>query len=119
MKRLVSIASIAHIVFLSQFSDACAAGPYDGEWTGSATATSDGRCKPANVTLTVLGRIVTGQSKFERDSANIYGTVREDGTFGATIGFRPLAGKFIQDEFEGTFKSDGCAWKMLLRRKNR
>ncbi len=28
----------------------------------------------------------------------------EDGTFGATIGFQHLTGKFIEDEFEGTFK---------------
>jgi hypothetical protein len=71
------------MLFLSQFSDACAAGPYDGEWTGSATAT-DGRCKPAIVTLTVLGRAVTGQARFVSDTPNINGTVREDGTFGAT-----------------------------------
>ena len=90
MKLVFSIAAIAHLLFVSQFSDAYAADPYDGEWTGSAKGTSDGRCKPADVTLTVHGKVVTGQAKFEADIANIYGTVREDGTFGATIGFRPL-----------------------------
>ena len=50
---------------------AYAAGPYDGEWTGSAKGTGDGRCKPADVTLTVLGKVVTGRAKFEADTANI------------------------------------------------
>jgi hypothetical protein len=92
-----------------------AAGPYDGEWTGSATATS-GRCKPAIVTLTVLGTVVTGQARLEADAPNINGTVREDGTIGATIGWQPLTGKFIDDGLEGTFKSSDCVWKMLLKR---
>jgi hypothetical protein len=92
-----------------------AAGPYDGEWTGSATATS-GRCKPAIVTLTVLGTVVTGQARLEADAPNINGTVREDGAIGATIGWQPLIGKFIDDGLEGTFKSSDCVWKMLLKR---
>jgi len=100
MKLAFSIAATAHLLFVSQFSDAYTADPYDGEWTGSAKGTSDGHCKPADVTLTVHGKVVTGQAKFETDGANIYGTVREDGTFGATIGFRPLEGKFVHDEGE-------------------
>ena len=116
MKLAFSIAATAHLLFVSQFSDAYTADPYDGEWTGSAKGTSDRRCKPADVTLTVHGKVVTGQAKFETDIANIYGTVREDGTFGATIGFRPLAGKFTQDEAEGSFSNAGCAWNILLKR---
>jgi hypothetical protein len=115
MKRLLYTASVAHFLFLWQSSDAYAAGPYDGDWTGSATSIG-GRCKPAIATLTVLGR-VAGQARFEIDAPNINGTVREDGTFGATIGFQPLIGKFIQDQVEGTFSSAGCAWKILLNRK--
>jgi hypothetical protein len=115
MKLLLSIASVAYLLFLLQFHDACAAGPYDGEWTGSATAT-DRRCKPAIVTLTVLGTVVTGQAKWEIDAPSINGTVREDGTIGATIGWQPLIGKFIDDGLEGTFKSGDCVWKMLLKR---
>jgi hypothetical protein len=49
--------------------------------------------------------------------ANIGGTVREDGSFGATIGFRPLTGNFAGDMFEGTFDIFGCAWKMILNMK--
>jgi hypothetical protein len=48
MKRLLHIASVAYLLFSSQFHDGCAAGPYDGECTGSATAT-EGRCRPAIV----------------------------------------------------------------------
>ena len=113
MKHLISIAFV--YLFLSGFHDACAAGPYDGEWTGSATAT-DRRCKPGIVTLTVLGTVVTGQAKMDADAQNINGTVREDGTIGATIGWQPLIGKFVEDGLEGSFKSGDCAWKMLLKR---
>jgi hypothetical protein len=114
MKRLL-VTPIAHMLLLAQFGDACAAGPFDGEWIGSATSTV-GRCKPVTVTLTVQGRDVTGQARFELDAPNINGTVREDGTFGATIGWQPLTGKFTEDGLEGTFKSGDCIWKMLLKR---
>ena len=115
MKRLLIVAAGAHMLFLSQLGDGYAAGPYDGVWTGSATSTGRG-CRPAIVTLTVEGKVVTGQARFERDAPNINGTVREDGSFGATIGFQPLTGKFTQDELEGNFKNSECVWKMLLRR---
>jgi hypothetical protein len=114
MKRVL-VASIAHMLLLAQCGDACAAGLFDGEWIGSATSTI-GRCKPANVTLTVQGRDVTGQARFEVDAPKINGTVWEDGTFGATIGWQPLTGKFSPDGFEGTFKNRDCVWKMLLQR---
>src|ERR1700730_17645133 len=109
MTRLLIVASIAHTLLLSQLRDAGAVDLYDGEWTGSATSPSGRRCRPASVTLTVQGDVVTGQAKFEVDVANIHGTVREDGTFGATIGFQPLAGEFIQDQFKGAFKNGECA----------
>ena len=116
MKRLLVVASIAHMLLLSQSRDTCAAGLHDGEWTGSATSSTSGRCRPANVTLTVQGKDVTGQAKFDVDTANISGTVREDGTFGATIGFQPLTGQFVQDQFKGTFKNGDCVWSLLLKR---
>jgi hypothetical protein len=117
MKRLFYIAPVVHLLFSWQFSIAYAAGPYDGEWIGSATPTDGARrCKQGSVTLTVEGKVVIGQARFERDAPGIHGTVLEDGMFGATIGFQPLTGKFTRDEFEGGFKSSDCAWKMLLKR---
>jgi hypothetical protein len=116
MKRLLFVASVTVWTSSLQIGDAFGAGPHDGEWHGAATATS-GQCKPALVTLTVAGKIVTGQAKFERDVANISGTVLEDGSFGATIGFRHLTGNFAGNMFEGTFDSFGCAWKMILNVK--
>ena len=116
---IVALAGMAALWLLGAHARqpvAYAAGPYDGEWTGSAKGTSGGRCKPADVALTVLGKVVTGQAKFETDTANIYGTVREDGTLAATIGFQPLAGKFAQDEVDGSFSNAGCKWEMLLKR---
>jgi len=109
------IASLAHIFLPMGVGVACAAGPFDGTWTGSATP-SAGRCKPAIVTLTVEGATVTGQARFDTEAPNINGTVRDDGVFGATLGWRPLAGKFTEDGFEGTFESAGCVWQMLLKR---
>jgi hypothetical protein len=115
MERLF-VAPIADMLLLSQFGDAWATGAFDGEWNGSATSTA-GRCKPAIVTLTVHGRDGIGRARFDTDAPNINGTVREDGTFGATIGWQPLTGNFINDSFEGTFKRGNCVWKLLLKRK--
>ncbi|HKA71514.1 MAG TPA: hypothetical protein VKE26_06890, partial [Xanthobacteraceae bacterium] len=101
--RLLLVAAIAGALFLAHFGQAEATGPYDGEWSGSATAIRDGRCKAANVTLTIRNNEAAGQAKFEVDSRSIFGTVRPDGTLGATIGFQYLTGKFTGDSFEGTF----------------
>ena len=116
MKRLFHIASVACWLVVPPPGDARAAGPYDGEWIGSATSTGR-RCQPATVTLTVQDKVATGQAKFQTDAPSINGTVLDDGTLGATIGFQHLTGKFTHDEFEGTFKSSDCIWKMLLKRK--
>ena len=109
------VATAAFLLLLSQFNNAHAAGPYDGEWTGTATSTG-ARCKQAAVKFTIKGRDVSGQARVERDAPNINGTVDKDGTFGGTIGFQPIRGQFMRDEFEGTFKSFDCEWKALLRR---
>jgi hypothetical protein len=117
MKRVL-VASVVPMLLLAQFADGFAAGvssPFDGNWTGSATSTVE-QCKSAKVTVIVEGTFVTGQAQFANDAPNINGTVREDGTFGATIGWQPLTRKFSADGFEGMFKIDDCEWKMLLQR---
>lgn len=114
MRKRLYVASVVHLVFLSQFGDAYAAGAYDGEWNGSATVTTGG-CKPASVALTVDGQVVIGQASFDQ-ALSIHGTISEDGAFGATIGFQHLTGKFIRDMFEGTFNGFNCAWKIVLKR---
>jgi hypothetical protein len=108
-------ATAAFLLLLPQFNKADAAGPYDGEWTGTATSTGE-RCKQAIVKLTVEGQVVLGEATFERDAPKINGTVDEHGAVGATIGFQPLRGQFAVDKFEGTFRSFDCEWKALLRR---
>jgi hypothetical protein len=117
MKGLFHIAISAGLLLSAQAEHGRAGGPYDGEWTGAATSTG-GRCKPATVTLSIEGKAVLGQARFEVDTPHINGTVLADGTVGATIGFQPLTGKFTRDEFEGTFKSFDCVWSMLLKRRN-
>jgi hypothetical protein len=117
MKRLLHVASIVPLLLLSQPGDAFAdnSGPYDGEWAGFAISTGR-QCKQALVTLNVQGTVVVGQAKFEVEAPNIHGTVWQDGTFGATIGFQHLTGKFVEDKFSGTFKNANCVWKLLLTR---
>jgi len=110
-----TVATAAFLLLLSQGNNADAAGPYDGEWAGTATSIGE-RCNPAVIRLTIEGRVVLGQAKFERDAPNINGTVDENGTFGGTLGFQPIRGQFMRDQFEGTFKSFDCEWKALLRR---
>jgi hypothetical protein len=109
------VATAAFLLLLPQFNKADAAGPYDGEWTGTATSAGE-RCKRAVVKLTIEGQIVLGQATFERDAPKINGTVDEHGAVGATIGFQPLRGQFTGDQFEATFRSFDCEWKALLRR---
>jgi hypothetical protein len=45
IKRVLLVASIANMLFSSNIGNVYAAGPYDGEWNGSATAVKNGRCK--------------------------------------------------------------------------
>jgi hypothetical protein len=116
MKHGPYAAAAILLLFLLQFGETSATEQNDGEWSGSATS-ADWRCKPASLTLTVQGKIAAGQAKFQVETANIHGTVSQDGTLGATIGFRHLTGQFIQDEFGGTFKGPDCSWKVLLKRK--
>ena len=114
IERLLVVAAVCALL-LSQFNSAHAGGPYDGEWAGTATP-NRGRCRPANVTLTVAGKVVTGEIRLDRET-DIRGTVWEDGSFGATIGFNQLTGQFSRDSFEGAFETPECTWKMLLKRK--
>jgi hypothetical protein len=116
LRRLLLVASIASVLCSSNIGHAYAAGPYGGEWNGYARVVKNGRCRPANVTLTVLGNQAVGQAKFGLAVQNIAGTVLPDGTFGGTIGFLHLTGKFMEDKFEGTFQSVDCAWIVNLRR---
>jgi hypothetical protein len=107
--------AVAFLLLLLQFDNANAAGPYDGEWKGTATSIG-GRCKRASVDLTVQGHVVLGQAKFDVDASNINGTVNESGAVGATVGFQSLRGQFGTDEFQGTFKILDCQWEAILRR---
>jgi hypothetical protein len=114
MKRL----AVVLMLLFAQFSEGFAvggAGPFDGQWTGSATST-DERCKSAKVTVTVKGTTVIGHAEFANDASSIMGSVRGDGTFGATIGRQRVTGRFTANGFEGTFKNGDCEWKMHLQR---
>ena len=113
MERRLAAAATC-VLLLSQVS--FAAGPFDGQWNGTATP-NRGRCKVANVTVTVAGKVVSGEMRLEGGTSEIRGTVWEDGSFGATIGFHHLTGQFRRDAFEGEFDTPDCKWKMQLRRR--
>jgi hypothetical protein len=115
MNNRFIIATVALLLLLPWFDNANAAGPYEGEWKGTATPVG-GRCKRAAVDFTVKDKIVLGQAKFDGDASNINGTVNESGVIGATIGFQLLRGQFKSDEFQGTFKNLDCQWEAVLRR---
>jgi hypothetical protein len=109
------VATVAFLLLLPEFNNVDAAGPYDGDWTGTATSISE-RCKRAVVKFTVEGRNVSGRARFERGAPKINGTVGADGSVVATVGFLPLWGQFTGDGFEGTLKSFDCEWKAILKR---
>ncbi len=115
MNGLLIVLTAVFLLLLLQFNKVGAAGPYDGEWTGTATSVGE-RCQRAVVKFTVKNRDVSGQARFERDTSKINGTVAADGAAGATVGFQPLWGRFTEEEFEGTFTNFGCEWKAVLKR---
>jgi hypothetical protein len=118
MKRVL-VASVASMALLMQFGVAYAvgiSGPFDGQWTGTAKSAVS-QCQSANVTVAIEGTIVIGKAQFANDAPNfINGTVRGDGSFGATIGWQPLVGKFSTNGFEGTFRNGDCEWTVHLQR---
>jgi len=113
MKRALLVVCL----FVSQLGNGDATDSYDGEWSGSAVATNAGRCKPISVTLTVHGKEMIGKATSNLDVQDIIGTVAEDGSVSATVGFKHLTGKFIDDRFTGSFEGLDCAWNMNLRRR--
>jgi hypothetical protein len=118
LQMSVIVASFSSMLLLAQFGEGFVAGnsgPFDGQWTGSAKSAA-AECKSAKVRVTVEGTIVFGQAQFANEAPNIIsGTVRGDGSFGATIGWQPLVGKFSSDSFEGTFKNGDCEWAIHLQ----
>jgi hypothetical protein len=111
------VAAAAFLLFPLSLACAGSTGPYDGEWKGTATSSGHG-CKrtSAVVSITVEGRIVTGQARFDGDASNINGAVTENGAVGATIGFQFLKGQFTGEEFGGTFTFSDCQWEAVLKR---
>ena len=105
---------------------AFAAGPYDGQWQGSAGRgfyTDERVCYAAEVRLTVAaGRLqgtVTG-SAYDFGSLSLSGEVAPDGSVTAATNFaEKLAGKFSGDSFTGSLQSKSCGTlPVTLERRN-
>lgn len=82
-----------------------AAGPYDGNWTGSAQGAANSRGAAnvciASVTATVENNAVKGMMAFPRTTAPLVGTIAADGSFTSAGG--GITGKFTGSSFEGSF----------------
>ena len=54
--------------------------------------------------MSIAGRVVSGEMRLEGGTSEIRGTVWEDGSFGATIGFHHLTGQFSRDAMRQRFE---------------
>ena len=102
-------------------STAALAGPYDGEWAGSAKKASGWRDCPGTVRLqlTVSDDDVKGSMTSEGETDAFTGKI-EDGRLrtkiigGDTV---KLQGKFADDQFSGTLSEGGdCRWRFKIAR---
>ena len=97
MKRML-VASVVPMLLLAQFTDGFAAGvsgPFDGNWTNSATSTVE-QCKSAKVTVTVEGTIVKGQAQFANDAPNINGPFAKTARLAPRSVGNPLPGSLAR-----------------------
>jgi hypothetical protein len=102
-------------------SSAGAAGPFDGQWTGTARSTGNtpGHFCPSEVpvTLTVEDDGVSGQIIFAAGAPVIRGRVAAGGGFAGTAGSAALTGKFSQNKFAGSYTNpNGCSVSLGLAR---
>jgi hypothetical protein len=102
---------------------AAAAGPYEGTWRGSSTATSGPGCSTTTTAAVVVqGDRVTGEDIIVADSAMppgrhaIQGTVASDGAFTGTVGDWDARGQFSGDAFSGDYEFGFCTMTMRLSR---
>jgi hypothetical protein len=98
-----------------------AAGPYDGQWAGTARSTGNtpGHFCPTEgpVTLTIEDGDVSGQIIFSAGAPVIHGRVVANGAVTGTAGTAALAGKFSQGMFEGSYTNpSGCQVSLRLVR---
>ena len=106
-------AIIVAFVTLGYAASAGAAGPYDGNWTGSAAGTSQGAGGAYSgacvgvITATVADNRMRGKIEVGRITAGLGGTIAPDGGFKGLVGSIPFTGKFAGSSFEGSYQSAG------------
>jgi hypothetical protein len=104
MKRIVIAAALAVALPLGL---ANAAGPFDGQYTGGASAV--GRtCPILTGTVSVVDGKLAGKFSESRYTFNMTGTVAPDGTMTGKWAAYPMTGKFTGGHFEGTYVSKEC-----------
>ena len=99
---LVGATAIATVTFAS-FS--LAAGPFDGNWTGTAISYSNMRstaCK-GTVTARAENNAVTGTMQSATALWHVSGTIADSGIFTGKVDQFGLTGKFSANLFTGSF----------------
>jgi len=100
---------------LLSFNAAHAAGPYDGEWKG--TAVTRPPCNMGEIALSVADNKVSGEARFPRGTPHIAGVVADDGKFDGSVGHWRFTGIFKDDAFSGSFSTVGrCDMTVTLTR---
>jgi hypothetical protein len=98
------------LLSLLPFGPVCAAGPFDGEWSGGSSAIHVGSrtCAPTTATVTVANGKMTGKYEVTNLSFKLGGTVAADGSVTGRWGGNPMTGKFVGNHFSGSYQSGEC-----------
>ena len=92
---------------------ACAAGPFDGDWTGSIGR--GGSCPGADVVAKITDGTLAGEEHIAQFNWPVSGSVDASGSFTGKINGLDLKGKFEGSHFTGTYYSPDCKVSRELR----
>jgi hypothetical protein len=119
MKCITMIVCVASLIWSAAVAKA--AGPFDGDWKGSASgislAAGGSRGCVGEIVAKVNGNSVTGTTKIQRlNPVSWQGTIAPDGTFSTSGG--QFTGKFAGNSFTGTFPNGSyCGnWRVTMSR---
>lgn len=122
MTRLLILVGIGSFLF---GTNAFAAGPYDGSWSGETNGvmsaagrgSGSGLCS-GTITATIKDNVVTGAMQAGHANPGFGGRIEADGSFKGHVGQFPATGKFSGSSFNGSYTSNAnCAdWRITMTR---
>jgi len=105
------------VAVLAVTPPALAAGPFDGNWTGTAISYSNlgsPACK-GTVAATAKNNVVTGTMQGAAALWHLNGTIEDSEIFNGKIDQFPLTGNFSANLFTGTFVGSAeCGMKQIF-----